>query len=199
MDFSTQKFADDINVPMVINKILVQQNDDREKHEERYYPFIVRNKKNSSATINPQNKKIFIIKPGYTKMKRILYDHTKSLRHCDWTFSINNVLTDRRDLLVTNPILPKKNNYVKNQENFHEIIKKTEKILNNKPDHKEKFDIKTKEKFRILTAKHKKKNIPISILIPSIRAQTILPGSRKKTEYKMIDQEIGTDYQNAYT
>ena len=198
MDFSSQKFSEDINIPMVINKLLMQQKGDREKNQDKYYPFISRHTKNNSLPASDLTQRNDSYKSDYSKMRRALYDHTKSLRYCDYSFSIGTVLSTHQE----KPVFSKshtraKTKSIKLRSNFHEVIKKTEKILENNLNALIRPEIKDTSRNKLNT-RQGRNFTRIHVDIPLVRAQTILPCPRKITASSMIDQEIITDQHNVF-
>ena len=198
MDFSCQKFPNEINIPMIVNKLLQQQQNDKAKKLEKYYAFIQKNNENSLTTGNENIRKTEFYNKNYMKIKRTLYDHTKSLRHCDCAFSITTILSNHKEkpFSVSNHHRSKTRHVA--TESFQQIMKKTEKILKGSLESPEKNDNKSITRLKILPKKKQRPILKNLIEIPSARAQTILPSSRKKA-LNMVDQEMATDYQNIFS
>lgn len=191
MDFGSQKFSDDINISFIIHKLLVQQKKDREKHKEKFYPFVPQHNKSISLPEN-NNSKNERICSDYTRMKRTVYDHTKSLRHYDVCFSISTVLTNQ----VTKPLQSKsqiraKNKSIQIRKSLNEAKKQTENILKRNLNSPQKPETKI-SRGKLYTRQNKNLQ-KILVDIPKVRAQTIIPCPRRNVTSSMVDQEITTD------
>ena len=196
MDFSSQKFYDDINIPVIVNKLLKQQRGIQPQFEEKLSSFIPRHKKTNSLPEGTVNRNE-LHKSEYGKMKRTLYDHNRSLRHYDYSFSINTILERHQEKSFSVKMQSRaKTKSIKIRPRFGDVIKKTEKLFENSKENIEKDKIKSFNKLKIKTISKTKKFVPSHIDLPLIRAQTILPSSRTRYNSNMIDQEISTDGHN---
>ena len=199
MDFSSQKFSDDINIPFIINKLLMQQKKDRARIEEKFYPFIPNHVKNYSMPGADAITRHESHKTDYVKATRALYDHTRSLRHCDCSFSISSVLAHQQNKIFSvKNHLRSKTKSIKIRPTFKEIITKTERILENTAESFQNIENKNSSRYKLISTRQKTNPIHVHVAIPSIRAQTILTCPRKKNASNMIDQEITTDYHNIF-
>ncbi|OMJ72402.1 hypothetical protein SteCoe_29165 [Stentor coeruleus] len=195
MDFCTQKISNNINIPLIVNKLLVQQSIDKEKQEEKLRANAPKHIKANSLCVRDTARKYEICKSDYVKAKRALYDHTRSLRHYDGGFSISTMLSTQKDKPLTCIIKDHPNNKpVTRKSKFRDIVKKTEWILEHAIITAEKSEIKNASRCKILSNKPRRIFTKVTIEIPSVRAQTILPCPRKKHRPNMVDQEIATDY-----
>ena len=193
MDFSSQRCSEDINIPLVINKLLLQQKGDREKNQEKYYPFISRHIKCKTLPEIELTQRNDAYKSDYSKMKRALYDHTKSLRHCDCSFSIGTVLAAQREKPISSKSHTRsKSKSIKLRSKFHEVFNKTEKILENNLNILPRSENQDNSPRKLFT-KQSRNHPRVRVNIPSIRAHTILPSPRKPPASNMVDQEVLTD------
>lgn len=194
MEIGSQKGTFDMNVPRVINQLLVQQDGDKAKHEERFYPFLPRHEKTTSLPLNTINRNFQSHRFNYVKVRRSLYDHTKSLRHYENGFSINTVINSQ----VQKPIKPssplKSITSIKIRDKFKDILKRTDLIFPKKnKENREKVEVRTEKKRKISLKKVGKVIKKFTVEIPSVRAQTIVPCPRKRNHLSMVDAEITTD------
>lgn len=195
MDFCSQKISDNINIPLIVNKLLVQQSLDKEKQEEKLRAKATKHNKANSLSVRDTTRKYELYKSNYVKVKRALYDHTRSLRHYDGGFSISTILTTQKDKPLTCIIRDHPNNKaVTRKGKFRDVVKKTEWILEHAIITAEKSEAKNVSRCKILSNKPRRIFPKMTIEIPSVRAQTILPCPRKKHRPNMVDQEIATDY-----
>jgi hypothetical protein len=192
MNIGSQKGTNDMNIPFIINQLLLQQDGEKAKHEERFYPFIPRHEKTCSLPLNPLNKNFQSHRFNYVKMRRSLYDHTKSLRHYDNTFSINTVIQPQSIKLPKHISSLKSKTSVKIRDQFKDILKKVDLIIPKKQKENKEIEGKNEKKRKILI-KENKIIQKFTVDIPSVRAQTIVPCPRKRNHLSMVDAEITTD------
>lgn len=194
MDISSQKCANDVNVSKIIYQLLEQQDSDKSKHEERYYPFHCKHEKTCSLPLNPLNKNVKSYRFNYVKAKRAVYDHARSLRYYEKGFSINTVLNFHKEQTVKYSSPLKSKTTFKIREKFKDVLKKTNLAIQTKyKENTEKIEFKSEKKTKPVLKRENKLLKRFKIEIPTVRAQTIVPCPRRRAPLSMVDAEIITD------
>jgi hypothetical protein len=194
LDVSFSRSPISMDLTLLINKLLAQQKIDQVKHKDRYFPLLKHRSLSNKASVTDSKTTTKASKSGYRKMKRALYDHTKSLKQSDYGISLNSVLANRTNRpLLSNPNQPVPSFSLQTRENSISASFSPDLQVHHSLSLPKKREVIQGFKSSLSIHKRKPKANLENHCVPMIRAHTIIPSHRKRCASNMVDQEILTD------